>query len=218
MNPSECPLCRNRAAVFFYRDSQREYERCPACRLIFVPPVYHLSPAEEKAEYDLHQNTADDPGYQRFLNRLFQPVNRLLPVGSRGLDFGCGPGPELARMFDRAGHRMKVYDPYYAADASVLEVRYDFITASEVLEHLRAPGRVLDSLYAGLKPGGLLGMMTGLVKDRAAFSKWHYIRDPTHICFFSPESFQWLADKWKTEIQIIDNRIVLIRRGEVGAI
>lgn len=208
----ECPLCRGRASNLFYRDDRREYFRCRTCRLVFVPPVYYLPSKEEKAEYDLHQNNPADEGYRRFLSRVFLPVNRLLSPGSKGLDFGCGPGPALALMFADAGHKMAVYDCFYAADSSVLADGYDFITASEVLEHLHDPGRVLDELYACLKPGGILGVMTGLVRDRAAFSKWHYTRDLTHVCFFSQVTFKWLADKWNTEEQFIDNRVVLIRK------
>jgi SAM-dependent methyltransferase len=208
----ECPLCRSRASDLFYRDDRREYFRCHTCRLVFVPPVYYLPLEEEQAEYDLHQNNPADEGYRRFLSRLFLPVNKWLPPGSKGLDFGCGPGPALALMFTEAGHKMAVYDRYYATDSSVLADDYDFITASEVLEHLHGPGRVLDELYACLKPGGILGLMTGLVRDRAAFSKWHYTRDLTHVCFFSQVTFKWLADKWDTEARFIDNRVVLIRK------
>ena len=208
----KCPLCRGGTSELFYRDDRRTYFRCHVCRLVFVPPADYLSPEEEKAEYDLHQNNTADESYRHFLNQVFLPVNRLLPPGSKGLDFGCGPGPLLSLMFAEAGHKMAVYDPYYAADSSVLADTYDFITASEVLEHLHAPGRVLDELYACLKPGGILGLMTGLVRDRAAFSNWHYTRDLTHVCFFSQLTFKWLADKWAAETQFAGNRVVLVRK------
>nr|MBS0021313.1 methyltransferase domain-containing protein [Gammaproteobacteria bacterium] len=84
-------------------------------------------------------------------------------------------------MFAEAGHHMAIYDPYYAADASVLRRSYDFITASEVVEHLYAPGEVLARLFDLLRPGGWLGLMTKLVTDRAAFASWHYKLDPTHV-------------------------------------
>ena len=208
-----CPLCHGNAADRFFQDARRVYLRCPVCRLVFVPPAYYLSPARERAEYDLHRNHPADPGYRRFLNRLFQPLNQALTPKSKGLDFGCGPTPALALMFEETGHEVAVYDSHYRPDASVLTDDYDFIAASEVVEHLHAPGRVLNDLFAALKPGGILGIMTGLVRDRAAFANWHYIRDLTHVCFFSEPTFQWLADRWGTKARFIGNRVVLIRKG-----
>ncbi len=164
--------------------------------MVFVPRGQHLSAADEKAVYDRHDNRVDDPGYRRFLGRLFTPLNGRLAAGSRGLDFGCGPGPALARMFDEAGHTVALYDPFYAPDDGVLGTRYDFITLSEVAEHLAAPGAVLDRLWGQLLPGGWLGVMTKRVRDREAFKTWHYILDPTHVCFFSEATFEWLAARW----------------------
>jgi len=212
MRRHHCPLCRGRASDLFYQDARRVYFQCPACRLIFVPPEYYLSLEEEKAEYDLHQNNPADEGYRRFLKQVFNPVNRVLSPGSQGLDFGCGAGPLLADMFKAAGHKMAVYDPHYVPDAAVLADVYEFITASEVLEHLRRPGEVLDQLISILKPGGLLGLMTGMARDRPAFSRWHYIRDLTHVCFFSRATFNWIADRWALQIVFIDNRVVLLKK------
>ncbi len=212
MLPHTCPLCGENTADRFFQDARREYLRCRTCRLVFVPPAYYLSPVQERAEYDLHRNHPADQGYRRFLNRLFQPLNQVLAPESQGLDFGCGPGPALAQMFAAAGHTVAVYDPYYEPDASVLADDYDFITASEVLEHLHAPGRVLADLFNALKPMGSLGVMTGLVRDQTAFSKWQYIRDLTHVCFFSEFTFKWIAEKWGARLRLIDDRVVLFTK------
>ena len=207
-----CPLCHGRQSTNFYQDQQRPYRRCRVCRLVFVPSVYHLAPPAEKAEYDRHQNRTDDAGYRRFLSRLAGPLGARLASGSRGLDFGSGPGPVLAAMLEAAGHAVSLYDPFYAADPAVLTARYDFVTATEVVEHLRRPGAELERLYRLLKPGGLLGIMTKRVIDRERFARWHYIRDPTHICFFSRETFIWLADRWCARLDIVDRDVIIIEK------
>ena len=107
---------------------------------------------------------------------------------------------------------MAVYDPHYAPDVAVLAAVYEFITASEVLEHLQKPGEVLDQLVSILKPGGLLVLMTGMVRDRTAFAGWHYIRDLTHVCFFSRATFNWIADRWGLQIVFMDDRVVLFKK------
>ncbi|WP_299311609.1 class I SAM-dependent methyltransferase [uncultured Halomonas sp.] len=211
-----CPLCASAETAFYHRDERRDYRHCRRCDLVFVPPAFRLSPAEERAVYDQHENSPDDLGYRRFLGRLFEPLRARLAPGARGLDFGAGPGPTLSVMFEEAGHPMAIYDPFYAPDAGVLEEEYDFITATEVAEHLFAPGEVLTRLAGRLRPGGWLGLMTKRTTTREAFARWHYILDPTHVGFFSEASFQWLAESLGMSVAFPAADVVLLQKpGEV---
>ncbi len=213
-----CPLCTAVAPEFYHQDKRRLYLQCPLCSLVFVPPEYHLSAEQEKAEYDLHRNSPDYLGYRAFLNRLFTPLCERLAPASQGLDFGCGPGPTLSLMFAEAGFSMAVYDHFYANDRAPLVRQYDFITATEVVEHLHNPASELQMLWTLLKPCAYLGVMTKRimgregVMDREAFSRWHYIQDQTHVCFFSLATFQWLADLWDGELEVIGNDVILLRK------
>lgn len=208
-----CPLCQTSEGNAFYQDS-RTYFRCLTCHLVFVPPDQFLSLKEEKAQYDHHENSAEDLGYRRFLGRLFTPLSEQLLPNSRGLDFGSGPGPTLSIMFEEAGHSMKIYDPFYSPDTKPLQEQYDFITASEVVEHLHHPRRELDKLWSCLVSDGLLGIMTKRVIDREAFSRWHYKNDPTHVCFYSIKTFQWLATHWHATLTIPENDVVIFRKNK----
>lgn len=207
-----CPLCESETIKDFYKDNRREYLRCSNCYLVFVPEEFHLSSEEEKARYDIHQNSEYDPGYRKFLSRIFTPVNERVKSESVGLDFGSGPGPTLSKMFEEAGHMVEIYDIYYANDKSLLEKEYDFITASEVVEHLKKPLLELEKLWICLKPGSYLGIMTKMVLDRKAFSKWHYITDMTHISFFSVETFKWLGEYFKSKPDFVDKDVVILRK------
>lgn len=207
-----CPLCDHRSSLPFWQDNRRPYRRCPICALVFVPACYRPTPDEEKQEYDRHRNSPRDPGYRAFLGRIFQPLLLRLPPEASGLDFGCGPGPTLSGMFAEAGFRMAVYDPFYAPDKRVLQTRYDFITCSEVVEHLHHPGRELAALYRMLVPGGWLGVMTKLVIDRQAFARWHYKNDPTHVCFFSRETFRFLARQLEAKLEFCGRDVILLGR------
>ena len=179
---------------------------------MFVPPWQYLSAVEEKKRYDLHQNSPEDADYRRFLSRLFIPLERLLSPGSDGLDFGSGPSPTLSRMFEEAGHSMTVYDHFYERVPAALERCYDFITATEVVEHLHDPKKELERLWSCLKEGGWLGIMTSHTVPHEAFSQWHYKNDPTHVCFYSPRTFAWMARRWNAEVTYADNDVVLIRK------
>ena len=212
MSGQTCPLCQTRDGEAYFNDSRRCYLQCRTCNLVFVPPVYYLPSDAEKQRYDLHQNSSSDPDYRRFLSRIFMPMQTRLNSNSRGLDFGSGPGPTLSKMFEEAGHSMAIYDPYYAKDESVWEERYDFITASEVVEHLHQPRREFDRLWACLKPGGTLGVMTMLAPAREAFATWHYKNDMTHVSFFSRNTFEWLGHPWGSKPKFFDNDVVLFRK------
>lgn len=211
-----CCLCGSERVREWGRDAWRDYFRCEACGLVFVPSRQFLSLREEKKRYDLHQNSLLDPGYRGFLNRLLVPLEQRLAPGSSGLDFGSGPVPALARMLEKAGHPMTLYDPYYAPTPAALEEQYDFITASEVVEHLREPRNELDRLWQCLKPGGTLGIMTKFVVDTDAFPEWHYKNDRTHVCFFSEPTFTWLTGRWGADIVFPANDVVLIMKRAAG--
>lgn len=211
--PPGCPLCGSTASAEFY-SGRRDYLQCPICRLVYVPTEQLPTRDEEKRQYDLHENSPGDAGYRRFLGRLYEPVARRLPGTSRGLDFGSGPGPTLSVMFEEAGHQVNIYDPFYAPHSDVFLKQYDFITTSEVVEHLHRPGREFDRLWSCLKPGGLLGVMTKRVRDREAFAGWHYKDDPTHVCFYSTATFAWLAEKWRATLSFAGDDVVVFTRPE----
>lgn len=210
-----CPLCDGQKIEPWHRDRRRDYLRCADCNLVFVPASFHLDAVAEKAIYDQHENDPGDAGYRRFLMRLTHRLLQRLPPQSTGLDFGCGPGPALAAMLREAGHSVALYDKFYFPDATVLQQQYDFICATEVLEHLPDPRAVLDSLFACLRPGGWLGVMTKRARDQAAFARWHYILDPTHICFFSDHTFGWIATHWGARLEMLGDDVVLLQKNDV---
>ncbi|MDG1312188.1 MAG: class I SAM-dependent methyltransferase [Porticoccaceae bacterium] len=205
-----CPLCLACGPAHYAVDRDRSYLHCGHCSLVFVTSDQHLSCEEEKAIYEQHQNSPDDQDYRRFLSRLTVPLLDRIKPQSHGLDFGCGPGPTLSVMMAEQAHHMALYDIYYANDPLVLQTQYDFITSTEVVEHLANPRHELDSLWALIRPGGYLGLMTKLVKDQQSFSTWHYKNDLTHICFFSVATFKYLAEAWGADIEFIGSDVIIL--------
>jgi hypothetical protein len=187
---------------------------CLCCGLVHVPPSQFLSVELEKRRYDLHQNGPDEVGYRAFLGRLVEAMVGFLAPGSIGLDFGSGPIPTLSRIFEQAGYSMTIFDTFYAPHRNVFDRQYDFITASEVVEHLREPRAELDRLWACLGSGGSLGIMTRLVIRREDFPRWCYKNDPTHIRFYSAKTFGWLAARWTAGLQFAARDVVIFRKSE----
>ena len=207
-----CPLCHNAETVRYSDHETGEYRLCKNCSLVFVVPKVHLSADEEKQRYDLHTNSPDDPGYRKYLTKVLDPVKERVEEGSFGLDFGSGPGPTLSLMFEEEGFKMNIYDHFYAKDEAVLAQQYDFITSTEVIEHLYDPKSVLDMLWVMLNKNGLLTFLTQPYPSQEKFDNWYYKNDPTHVCFFSFDTMQWLADKWQAQLEIIGKDLFLFRK------
>ncbi|KAF7768939.1 hypothetical protein PCIT_a3467 [Pseudoalteromonas citrea] len=213
MQPApNCNLCDSNDVIHYFSDKRRDYWQCSHCHLVFVGSAQHLSSTQEKAIYDSHENTLEDLGYRHFLSRVSEPLLSRLRPASDGLDFGCGPGPLLAQMLTEAGHNMSVYDLYYANDISVLNGQYDFITCTEVIEHLAQPRKTLIQLLTQLKHGAPLAIMTKLVIDVDRFANWHYKNDMTHISFFSRKTFEYIAVHYHCELEFIGKDVIILTK------
>lgn len=204
MSPS-CPLCGSANASPYHDDAARAFFRCATCDLVFVPADQHPTPEAEARRYALHENSADDPGYLRHLRRLADPLSERLRPGARGLDFGCGPAPALARILEARGFHVASYDPQFFPDRALLARAYDFVTCSEVIEHVHDPAALLETLDALLGRGGTLAVMTRL-RDDVTFATWWYRRDITHVCFYSRATMTWIAGVrgWRLELPAPD--------------
>lgn len=216
---NHCSLCSDNQAAQpqlqqYHTDNKRSYYQCPSCHLVSVPDDYLLSDEEEKLQYELHQNTPDDPGYRRFLSRTLTPLLSRLDSTARGLDFGCGPGPALGEMVKASDIKIDNYDPYFFDDPQLLTKTYDFVVMTEVIEHVRNPGQMLQLLDSLIKPGGILAIMTKRVIDKDRFARWHYKNDPTHIRFYSEATFEWIARQYQWSMELIDNDVVFFYKNK----
>jgi SAM-dependent methyltransferase len=206
-----CLLCGSHE-LYPIKGRTPDYYRCRQCLTVHLASEHHLPPEDEKAIYDTHQNDPADVGYQTFLNRSFEQITQRILPPACGLDFGCGPGPALIQMAEQHGYQMQGYDKFYADTPEVLNRQYDFITCTEVVEHLAEPLAILDQLWAITRPGGLLVIQTKRVLDDTRFLTWHYVNDPTHITFFSETAFRWLADRWQSQVEFPHNDVVVFHK------
>lgn len=207
-----CPLCSNKNYDHYHQDKQRNYWQCSDCSLVFVKSNEYISEGEEKAIYDTHQNNANDGGYRKFLCKLTVPLVEKLSKGMKGLDFGCGPGPTLSVMLEEQGFSVENYDIFYANEPKMFKQKYDFITCTEVIEHLHHPDKEITQLTEILKPKGILGIMTKRVINKERFKTWHYKNDSTHVCFYSDKTFEYIADFWKCDLEFVQSDVVILTK------
>ena len=197
-----CRVClRNSLAPFLQKDGLN-YLRCSQCQATLVSAAQLPSDQTQLQKYQQHENDPLDARYREFLNRLAAPLLAELPANQVGRDFGCGPGPALADMLSQAGHSMRLYDPFFFPDATVLDQQFDFVTCTEVAEHFHQPHAEFKRMVALLKPSGLLALMTSFQHDDSRFADWHYRRDPTHVTFYKQETFDFIAAEFSLTCKI----------------
>lgn len=187
-----CPLCGAPGPFATAVDvRQRRHRFCGRCKLIFVEDRFLPAPAAERERYAKHRCGLDDPGYVAFLRQALDPALPHLNPQMRGLDYGCGHTPTLCRLLEQAGLRCENYDPFFFPDLPAGP--FDFLFATEVVEHFFRPAEDWARMAGLLKPGGLLVAMTAPGPDLAEFASWGYASDETHVCFYYPETLAWIC-------------------------
>lgn len=129
---------------------------------------------------------------RRFVKKAVLPFAR---EGKRALDFGSGPVPVLAILLEREyDYQVDIYDLFFSPKKVYEGKKYDLITSTEVLEHLSDPLGAFKLLASLLAPDGIFALMTLLHQNEDDhFLSWHYIREQSHITFYSLETLSYLA-------------------------
>lgn len=213
MDPQRCPLCLGNSTWLFHRKKTgEEYFRCFDCHLTFLSTEFHLTPEQEYERYKTHRNDVHDEGYQNYLRPVVNSVINTQLMRAEGLDYGCGPNSVASHLLREQGHRIAGYDPFFYNEPKLLEVKYDYIVCTEVIEHFRKPFEEFGKIKRLLRPLGTLFIRTSLTDTVEDFENWHYHRDPTHVCFYATQSLRWICSnlKW-TEVDFRPDCCVLQR-------
>ncbi len=211
MNLEICRLCSGQTQSLPGVSLGRRFLHCTQCDGVFVPASYFLGVEQEKQRYQQHRNDPT-PEYESFLGRLANPLLGVLTQKCKGLDYGCGPVPVLGQILSKAGHEVESFDPFFSPVQLGKEAKYDFITCSEAAEHFHFPHREFEKFDLWLKSGGCLAVMTQLRESCDGFIDWYYVRDPTHVQFYSPKTMLWIAAKWHWTVEFFPQSVVIFRK------
>lgn len=211
----KCHICKEETRNLYDPQFELMYQCCDHCGFIAQDREQLITFVDERKEYDRHENNIANEGYvdffKRFLDKALLPYAKL----SKGLDFGSGPEPVLSQVMTRDyGVTPDIYDLHYQPEKVYMDKLYDFIVTTEVIEHVQDPRNVLDLFHQHLKVGGVVAIMTLFhEEDDALFLNWWYRRDITHISFFLPKTFDFMANEIGFErIFCDDQRYITLRK------
>ncbi|CCQ90613.1 putative Methyltransferase type 12 [Nitrospina gracilis 3/211] len=218
-----CPLCTAPTREFAH-NPQREYRLCETCQLISVPPHSHPSREEEEARYREHENSLDNPGYVAMFMDKIRHIKEHGPQAKTALDYGCGYEPVLATLLEREGYRAEKYDSIFFPGLPEGK-HFDVVVSTETFEHFHNPAREMERICGLLEPGGFLAVMTRFYTEMSpepnasSFLNWYYQRDPTHVCFYRLETFNWIGRTYGFK-RVFDNGkdFVILQRTDGGGV
>ena len=163
---------------------------------------------------DTYLPANESSGFRSWLNGDKSSTFRWVPRAVRVLDIGCGFGESLGyyqargcdvygveadenirRVADKFGYNVHVG----LFDASVYEANFfDYVTMSQVIEHVTEPVQTLSGIARVLKPGGVAILSTPNASGWGAkvfgryWINWHA---PYHLQFFTLQSMQLAAEQ-----------------------
>ncbi|MDF1874510.1 methyltransferase domain-containing protein [Sulfurimonas sp. SAG-AH-194-I05] len=209
----ECPLCSSSAKIFY--EAKQTYFQCNTCCGIFVDPAQLPSTKSEKARYEIHSDDTNDMGYRKFVSPLTSVIIRECNEKSLGLDFGAGASAIVSTILKESNYSIVNYDPYFHIYPELLTKKYDYISSCEVVEHFYTPYKEFTLLKNLLHPHAKIYIMTEPYHEGINFASWYYKNDPTHVFFYSKETFLWIKNEFNFTDVTIDGRLIIFENERV---
>ena len=206
LDTQNCLLCESEAVSY-----QDFYWKCPTCGLVFKSPETFPEYMEEKQRYLTHNNDVNDLGYLNYLSKAFDLAD---VKKGRFLDYGCGPTQGLNVLVEHKKFesiQVDSYDPiFFPMDFSKKQPSraYDLVFASESFEHFYKPQKEISKIVDLLKVGGCLVVSTGFYEEQD-LKAWWYAKDPTHVVFYSKQTFEWVSSKYDLKIKYLKSPYVI---------
>jgi len=197
--------------------------KCENCRHVFLQgefssdllrDLYSNYYPRSTFNVENYQPYREAHGFKAWLDGKKSATFRWVPRNVRVLDIGCGFGESLGyhlargcdvygveadenirRIVDKLGYKVHVglFDPnLYPEDY------FDYVTMSQVLEHVTNPVQTLQGIEKILKPGGraILSMPNVSGWGSRIFGKyWINWHAPYHLQFFSQVSMNLAVNK-----------------------
>lgn len=205
---TKCRLCAGETITLCH-PKIGDYFWCQQCDYIYKDEKDYISDEAELEIYDQHHNSIEDPRYVAYFQKFIKcAIVEYASDGKVGLDFGSGPSPVLSMILEQDyGYAIDIYDKYYSPQPVYEKKQYALITSTEVVEHLKDPLEYFRLFKSLLKPQGIIAIMTQFhPQAEGKFINWHYMRDRSHVSFFTLTTMEFIAEKVGLRIVYTDNK------------
>lgn len=204
----KCKICGTSTRKITHEKTGNKFFCCNNCDFIAKDEQASLSLQDEFCVYERHNNSIDDPKYNDFFKVFIAAaVEGFLGKERNGCDFGSGPSPVLAMILERDYNcKIDIYDKFYSPNKIYQGKKYNFITSTEVVEHLDNPLEYFRLFSQLIKDDGFISIMTLFhPKDDEKFADWFYIRDNSHTSFFTPKTMEYIANLTSLKVVFCNN-------------
>ena len=203
-----CPLCNSIPKLLCEKPKHLFY-KCSNCDGIFRPKDTFLTAEDEKAHYEKHNNDVFDERYQTFVSPIVNAILQDFSTEAKGLDFGSGTGPVIAKMLTDKGFQVQNYDLFFANEVSLLKEKYNYVSCCEVMEHFYQPYKEFELLKSLLLPKGKLYCKTAVYNNQKPFENWYYKDDFTHVFIYQPKTLEWIKEEFHFSNLIIKEKLLV---------
>jgi hypothetical protein len=193
-----CFACDSACTILATNNVYSSYT-CPECGMYFQDQG--LTPDEEQARYELHNNIPD-AAYVSMFEKILLTIEPY--IKGEVLDFGSGQYKVLEQLLN-ARYSVTSYDLFFHP---VPLQTYDTIIAIEVVEHFKDPELEWKRLAQHVNPKGHLIVQTRFVEE--PFFNWWYQRDPTHRVFYTQKGLVRLAQKLGLTVTFSNNHSIMV--------
>jgi len=209
-----CLICGEKLTRLEHPKTKEPYFYCHICDSYSKDESLFPTRKEELEVYSNHQNSLDQEDYVAYLKDFVHQSILPFHKGYRLLEYGSGPTPVLSHILEKDYHFLvEKYDKHYEIEKEYLDLQYDVISSTEVLEHIHNPMPVFLEWISLLPVGGIISIMTLFhPKNPDDFFEWWYIRDKTHLLFFSEKTFEWIAKTLELQIVFTDHKRMIVFR------
>lgn len=205
-----CPLCGSHKAVPFAEQDGYGFARCRRCRFVYLDPM-----PDDRQLAALYNEAGGPDTYlakrRSRTRRAHMNLLRFLPyaLAKDVLDLGCGGGimvsalgriarravgidiSEGAIAFARAAFPRHAFVCADFREADLAPDSFDFVHASEIIEHVNDLAAFMAFLARVTRPGGHVYVTTpdiGHAGLPADLRQWDLFSPPRHLQFFDQDT------------------------------
>ena len=186
-----------RCNVREFKNEQFTVWRCAHCRSIHSRDVVDLPHYYRNYPF---QRQVPHWGMRLVVRHYVRRLRRSgLQKRHSVLDYGCGSGMLIGQLRRMGYGDVHGFDPYSRdfQNETVLQRRYDFVIAQDVIEHVEEPAALLEKLVDLTAPGGVICIGTPNAEG-IDLTKWqtyiHSLHQPYHLHILSATILRRMAE------------------------